>query len=140
MLTEDRVLCYDPSYNNCFQSTNKFVAAKILLHRWKKKQTNRWRIPWYNHNQCWLFSYEIMRPAEYCLTICIMCEMNVNRIAMGMAVSGLLTQPGTSDLRHMRTNTHNYVPQEKSEIFKAWLRKHCFHFSWKKHIRSVVIF
>ena len=64
--------------------------------------------------------------------------MNVNRTAMEMGVSGLLTQPGTSELRHMRTNTHNYAPQEKSEIFNACLCTHLVHFA-EKHIRSDVI-
>ena len=41
-----------------------------------------------------------------------MREMNVNRTAMEIGVSGLLTQPGTSDLRHMRKNTHNYVQKK----------------------------
>ena len=36
LLSEDRVLCYDSSYNKYFQLTKKFVAAKILLHRWKQ--------------------------------------------------------------------------------------------------------
>jgi hypothetical protein len=78
-----------------------------------------------------------MRPAGYYLTICVMCEMNVNRTAMDKGVSGVLTQPGTSDLRYMK-NTHNYVTQEKSEIFNACLCTHLAHFA-EKHIRSDVI-
>jgi len=34
--------------------------------------------------------------------------MKVNRIAMEMVMSGLLNQPGTSDLWHTRTNTTTY--------------------------------
>jgi hypothetical protein len=57
---------------------------------------------------------------------------------MEIGASALLTQPGTSDLRHMRANTHNYIPQEKSEIFNALLCTHCIHFA-EKNIRSDVI-
>jgi len=51
-----------------------------------------------------------------------MREMNVNRTAMEIGVSGLLTQPGTSDLRHMRKNTHNYVTQKKKKKLKYLMR------------------
>jgi hypothetical protein len=57
-----RVLCYQPSCNNCLHLAIffKFVAAKISLQGWRQTITARPQIPLIHS----LFSYEIIRRAN----------------------------------------------------------------------------